>query len=56
MIELPILEVIIVLVALLVAILVVQIMTLRVLKSFQAPQETQTYKEQMDDLHFKDVR
>ena len=52
----PLSEVTILLFVILIAILVVQIMTLRVLRSFLPPQEKTSDKKQMDKLTFKDLR
>lgn len=53
----PVIDVVIALFVVLVAILVVQIMILRVLKSFQQPPAEPEYdKKQMQNLTFKDMR
>ena len=52
----PLAEVTILLFVILIIMLVVQIMTLRVLRSFQPPQEKSSDKKQMDKLTFKDLR
>ena len=55
-IELSASNVVFIVIFLLIAILVVQIMTLRVLRSFQQPQEKPSDKKQLDKLTFKDLR
>ena len=55
-IELSASNVVLVVIFLLIAMLVVQIMTLRVLRSFQPPQEKSSDKKQMDKFTFKDLR
>ena len=52
----PLADVTILLFVILIIMLVVQIMTLRVLRSFQPPQEKSSDKKQMDKLTFKDLR
>ena len=52
----PLMEVTIALFVILIVMLIVQIMTLRVLKSFQQPPEEPTNKQEMDSLTFKDLR
>ena len=52
----PLAEVTILLFVILIAMLVVQIMTLRVLRSFLPPQEKSSDKQQIDNLTFKDLR
>ena len=52
----PLAEVTILLFVILIIMLVVQIMTLRVLRSFQPSQEKSSDKKQMDKLTFKDLR
>ena len=52
----PLAEVTIGIFAILIAMLIVQIMTLRVLKSFQTPKEPRTNKQKIDNLTFRDMR
>ena len=55
-IELSASNVVFIVIFLLIAMLVVQIMTLRVLRSFLPPQEKTSDKQQIDKLSFKDLR
>ena len=52
----PLAEVTILLFVILIIMLVVQIMTLRVLRSFLPPQEMTSDKQHIDKLTFKDLR
>lgn len=52
----PLAEVTILLFVILIAMLVVQIMTLRVLRSFLPPKEENPNKQHIDNLTFKDLR
>ena len=54
--EFPFADIMIIIPILLLAVLIVQIMTLRVLKSFQPPKESRTNKQKIDNLTFRDMR
>ena len=54
--QFPFADIIIIIMFLLIGILIVGIMCLRVLKSFQEHGETKTKKENMPDIHLKDLR
>lgn len=54
--QFPFADIIIIIMLLLIGILIVNIMCLRVLKSFLPKQEEKSAKKNMPDLHLKDLR